>query len=297
MKTRDQHLSWMTQSIESFKSHLSMTKNKLTMEAYSVDVLNFMDYLLEKNVKRLATIKPLHIEGYLGACRISGKSTASVNRYYMSIRSFFRYLRKSKMIDLDLTQDIDAPKIIQKVPRIPTPEEIARLIETPDTSFIDGLRDRAMLELMYSSGLRVSEVCDLKVSDIGDMCITVTGKRGKTRTVPINTNAHEWIVHYLDHRESPFNWLFVTRLGRKLTRQELFKMVDGYRKEAGLMEITPHTLRHACATHFLDNGADLRLIQEVLGHASIASTQRYTHLSGAQMRERFNLFNPRGLDG
>jgi integrase/recombinase XerD len=166
-----------------------------------------------------------------------------------------------------------------------------------------GLRDRAMIELLYSSGLRATEICDLKLNHISDMQVMVKcGKRGKTRTIPMTEQAYQWINTYVEkHRKERFSHdqglLFVTLQGKPIRRQFLFLMIKDYVCKADLQEITPHTLRHACATHLLDQGADLRMIQEVLGHSSIASTQRYTHLSSNKMQSMFKQFHPRDKQG
>lgn len=296
MKGQSRVLSWMEESLNSFVAQLKLRKSKMTVDAYRYDVTKFLEFLTEKNIKRAKTIKPMHIEEYLGFCKDRGKSDASVARYYMSIRSYCKFLRKNKIIEADLTEDIEAPRNKLKAPRIPTYEEVDRILGQPDIQTEDGIRDRAMLELIYSSGLRVSEVCTLERKSKGAQCVTVKGKGEKTRTVPINSSAEKWINNYLAIREDDLEYLFVNNFNRQIKRLGILKMVVKYSKKARVESVTPHTLRHACATHLLDKGASLRLIQEVLGHTSIATTQRYTHLSSASMSEKFNEFHPRGND-
>ena len=295
MKTQSQILPWMIQSLESFIAELSLSKSTPTVEAYRYDVSQFLEYLAIKKVKRISALKSLHIVEYLGDCKKRGKSDASINRYYMAIRSYCRYLRRAKRIQLDLTQDITAPKNIQKAPRIPTIEEVELILQQPDTDTEVGLRDRAILELLYSSGLRASELCDLQLNHVSEESVLVScGKRGKTRTVPLTEAASQWITRYItEYRGTDKGYLFLTTMGKPLRRQLLCRIVSDYAEEAGVDEVTTHTLRHACATHLLDEGADLRLIQEVLGHSSIASTQRYTHLSSNKMQQMFKQFHPR----
>ena len=289
-------LTCMAESLQGFIAQIALSKSKPTVDAYRYDIARFMEYLQETSkIKRPGSIKARHISAYLGYCKLSGKSDSSVNRYYMAIKSYCKHLRRSKVVEGDLTEDITAPKSMLKAPYIPTVEEIARIMEQPNTETQSGLRDRAMLELLYSSGLRASELCDLQLHHIGPRKVMVScGKRGKTRTVPVTAEAFAWIDRYVaGYRGSERGPLFRTVMGKALKRQLLCAIVVNYAEKAGLAGVTTHTLRHACATHLLDAGADLRLIQEVLGHATIASTQRYTHLSSSKMEEMFTHFHPR----
>jgi integrase/recombinase XerD len=295
MKSPNLISSCMKESLNSFVLELSLSKSQPTVEAYRYDVANFIDFLHEHRVKRMSSIKPVHIVNYLGDCKTRGKEDSSINRYYMSIRSYCRYLRRSKIVNFDLTEDITPPKNNAKAPRVPTIEEINKILEQPDVETESGLRDRAILELLYSSGLRASELCDLELNHIGPTKVMVhCGKRSKTRTVPITEEAYKWIDRYVaEHRGKQKGYLFQTRMGKQLRRQLLCVIVTDYAKKAEIEGVTTHSLRHACATHLLDQGADLRLIQEVLGHSSIASTQRYTHLSSNKMQDMFRQFHPR----
>lgn len=294
MSTQSTILNWMLESLDCFSSQLRISKSESTVQGYKYDISKFFEFLLEKNIRRMKTIKPSHIEAYLGYCKSRGKSDATIARYYMSIRSYCKFLRKNKLIDADLTEDIETPKNSIKAPRIPKEQEILAMLDMPDTTTEDGIRDRAVLELLYSSGLRATELCNLRMMDLENGCVTIAcGKRDKTRTVPITKSSQAWLEAWIEHRGPRKGWLFLTSLRRQMTRQGLFKIVSRYAREAQIDGVTPHTLRHACATHLLDKGADLRLIQEVLGHSSIASTQRYTHLSGEKMKERFNAIQNR----
>jgi len=295
MKIQSQILSWMQESLSEFVAQLALSKSKTTVEAYHYDVLQFMQFLTECKVKRLSTLKPTHVVNYLGKCKQEGKSDSSINRYYMSIRSYCRFLRKSKAIEFDLTEDVTPPRNIQKAPRVPTVDEIDRILVQPNIETESGRRDRAILVLLYSSGLRATELCDLKIEDFKENGILVKcGKRSKTRTVPVTVEAAIAINLYIEqYRGKDKGYLFLTQMGKPLRRQLLSSIVSRYAEKAGIEDVTTHTLRHACATHLLDEGADLRLIQEVLGHSSIASTQRYTHLSSSKMQEMFQQFHPR----
>lgn len=293
MKNQRTNSSSIPNAVNSYLSVLSLSKNPTTVKAYSYDIGQFIEHL-KGSVKTVKGLKPGHIESYLAHCKAQGKSDASINRYYMAIRSYCRYLRKQKLTECDLTEDIIAPRIRQKAPLIPMQGEIENILAQIDTSTEFGLRDRAILELLYSSGLRASELCDLTIEDFRGNAITVKcGKRDKTRTVPVNAMAANAIIQYIEHRGKQRGWLFLTLMGKRMPRERLSRMIGRYAKRAGIEGVTAHTLRHACATHLLDAGADLRLIQDVLGHASIASTQRYTHLSSTKMQERFQQYHPR----
>lgn len=295
MKTQHQISSWMRETLNSFISELALSKSLPTVSAYQYDVGNFLHYLASKNVKRMSTIKPAHIIDYLGYCKQRGKSDASINRYYMAIRAYCRFLRRSKAIQFDLTEDITPPRNNLKAPYVPTVEEINRILAVPNRETESGIRDVAILELLYSSGLRASELCDLQLEDFRETSVVIKcGKRSKTRTIPLTSEAAQAINTYINtYRGKKPGYLFQTVKGKQLRRQLLCAVVVHYAEKAGLEGVTTHTLRHACATHLLDQGADLRLIQEVLGHSSIASTQRYTHLSSNKMQEMFQQFHPR----
>lgn len=295
MKTQGQILNWIRESLNSFIAELSLSKSAPTVDAYRYDIAKFLEYLSTKQVKRVSSIRPVHIIDYLGECKARGKSDASINRYYMAIRCFCRFLRRTKAIQNDLTEDIAPPRNNQKAPRIPTVDEIDKILTAPNRETESGTRDKAILELLYSSGLRASELCDLKLEDFKENGILVKcGKRSKTRTVPLTLQAAIAINVYIEkYRGKKPGYLFQTIMGKQMRRQLLCAIVTEYARKANVEGVTTHTLRHACATHLLDEGADLRLIQEVLGHSSIASTQRYTHLSSNKMQEMFHQFHPR----
>lgn len=295
MRTATKILAWMTESLDEFTEQLSLSKSRTTVDAYRYDVSRFLEYVHDKNIRRISTLKPQHIISYLGFCKSHGKSDSSIHRYYMSIRSFCRYLRRIKAIQFDLTEDITPPMNKQKAPRVPTIEEVEKILKQPDIETESGTRDRAILELLYSSGLRASELCDLELKDVQEKQILVTcGKRGKTRSVPITNEACVWIKLYIQaYRGKEAGYLFQTCMGKQIRRQLLCRIVSEYANAAGIEGITTHCLRHACATHLLSQGADLRMIQEVLGHSSINSTQRYTHLTSEKIHSMFDQFHPR----
>jgi len=286
--------AWMLKTLSDYEADLTLNKSKPTVNAYLSDVAQFMKYLKFLGVKRLSSLKPAHITNYLGGLKLDGSSDASLNRYYMSIKSYCRFLRKIKAILTDFTEDVPVPRIQVKAPMVATHDQIHSLLAQPDVESECGLRDRAILELLYSSGLRASELCALKLKNINNKQVVVScGKRGKTRSVPMTHSAQKWVEKYVEvyrgHETGP---LFKTKMGKALNRQRLNEIVTRYAKKAHIEGLTTHSLRHTCATHLLDRGADLRLIQEVLGHSSIASTQRYTHLSSNKIQEMFHNFHP-----
>jgi integrase/recombinase XerD len=287
----------MKMTIDSFVAQLALSKSKTTVDAYKYDVAQFLEYVT--NIRRLKSARSLtasYVIDYLGMRKLQGKSEASVCRYYMAIRAYMKHLRKTKVMECDIMEEIAAPKVTQKAPRIPTHDEIARILEQPDISTLSGLRDRAIMELLYSSGLRASEVCALQVHHVGPRSVTIScGKRGKTRTVPITDQAFTWITRYAEKRADTKSnaTMFVTLMGKPLRRQLLSKFVKGYAKKAGVDSVKTHTIRHTCATHLMDGGADLRMVQELLGHSSISSTQRYTHLTSKHMEIKFDKCHPR----
>jgi integrase/recombinase XerD len=297
MKAQPVILNWMKDSLNSFSAQLSLSKSQLTVEAYYGDILRLLDYLQSKNVKRLSTFKTSHIVDYLGHCKTEGKSDASIIRYFMAIKSYCKCLRRNKLVQIDLTEDIVPPRSNQKAPNVPTLEEMEMLLKVPTMKMCNEstVRDQAILMLLYSSGLRATELCDLKLEDFKQNGIVVKcGKRSKTRTVPMTKEASEAINLYIEqYRGKQPGYLFLTKMRKRIRREFLSALIVRYANKVGLQDVTTHTLRHACATHLLDQGADLRLIQEVLSHSSIASTQRYTHLSSHKMQEMFQQFHPR----
>lgn len=288
-----------------YKAQITLSSSKHTVDAFIHDVTAFVNHLTLTGLRRLGSVKKAHINRYLSQCLEEGKQSSSVNRYLVSIRSFCKFLRREGILKDNITEDI--PRMMQKTkaPHVPTREEIELLLEQPDVTTMIGLRDKAMLELLYSSGLRASELCDLKLTDFRENQVIIDcGKGNKTRCVPVTETAKHWIEQYIQkgrtgdsyaeiHNGRLTQSLFITEAGASIKRQLVTVKVMSYAKKAGLSDITAHTLRHACATHLLDQGADLRFIQELLGHAFISSTVIYTHLSSGSMQRMFHQFHPR----
>lgn len=264
-----------------------------SIEAYGRDVSVFLEKRKQEGY---------HIDEvitHLGEMKSQNYASSSIARTLISIKIFFRFLYREKITKTNLSQMLETPKLWQLIPEVLTQGEIERLLSVPDPSIFQGARDRAILEVLYASGLRVSELCALTLYDIDEASLHVLGKGGKERVVPIGKKALEAVDHYLlsfrDQFDSEHNKiLFLTRRGKPIDRVAVWRSVKAYAKKAEISkEISPHTLRHSFATHLLDHGADLRVIQEMLGHASIASTDRYTHISQSRLQEAFAKFHPR----
>ncbi|MBI2360468.1 MAG: tyrosine recombinase XerD [Deltaproteobacteria bacterium] len=243
-----------------------------------------------------------HLRSYLSWLRDRGLSARSIARNVVALRQLYRFLEKEEIVGQSPLPSLLLPKGVTKLPHALGRDEVRVLLAQPDPSTPLGLRDQAMIELLYATGLRVSELVSLQTHQVdlqGDY-LTVRGKGAKVRLVPFGRWAREGLVRYLREvrarllkgRTSPF--LFVTRSGRPLTRQGFWKLIRGYARAAGIEKrVTPHTLRHSFATHLLEGGADLRSVQSMLGHADISTTQIYTHLSRAHLKEVHRRYHPR----
>lgn len=272
-----------------------------TLVSYHHDLQQYCAYLEE--LKILPEQVPVtDIINYLEKMQSKGRKPATISRHLAALKSFYKFLLREKAIAADPTRDLETPRLGRRLPRVLSVSEVEYLLSQPQSSTICGLRDKAMLELVYSTGLRVSELVSLDVGqpnlEIG--FVRCLGKGNKERIVPIGSVAGYWLRHYLDSGrpkliKSPAEKaLFVNTLGRRLTRQGFWKILKKYAREAHLdTGITPHTLRHSFATHLLENGADLRVVQELLGHADIATTQIYTHISRRHVREVYERSHPR----
>jgi integrase/recombinase XerD len=242
------------------------------------------------------------LRGYVQALYASGLSARSVARHITTLRNCYKYLLSEQVIDSDPTALLTSPKQWSTVPKYLNREEIDRLLGAPDTARPNGARDKAMLELLYASGLRVSELCSLDVSDLQLQLgyVRVTGKGNKQRLVPVGESALEALSRYLESVRNAIlkgrtcRFLFVTSRGTRMTRQGFWKLLAAYGRQAGILRpLTPHIVRHSFATHLLDGGADLRSLQTMLGHADIGTTQIYTHVARSRLREVLEQHHPR----
>lgn len=270
-----------------------------TLEAYGRDLDKFCLYLNECGISEFPFVSQEHIVGFLSLQKAGNYASSTVCRALISIKVLFRFLMREKFVPVNIALYLDTPKLWQLIPEVLSCDEVDLLLKAPDISDMLGVRDKAILEVFYSSGLRVSEVCGLSLYSIDDTYVRVFGKGRKERVVPISSRAVEAVDHYLTLYRSQFDseketHLFLTKNGLPIDRIMVWRLIKAYGKRAGIKKnISPHTLRHSFATHLLDNGADLRIIQEMLGHSSITSTDRYTHVSRAHLKESFNRFSPR----
>jgi integrase/recombinase XerD len=238
------------------------------------------------------------IVNYLALKQKQKYASTSICRALIAIKVLFRFLKREGIVSTNILLLMETPKLWQLIPDVLSLEEMNALLRLPDTQTQQGARDRAILEVLYACGLRVSELCQLKIYDVDDEFVRVLGKGRKERIVPIGKQAIAAIDRYLSFREDGDNKrqerLFVTRKGKPLDRIKVWKLVKFYAKKASLQKtISPHTFRHTFATHLLDRGADLRIIQDMLGHANITSTDRYTHVSQTRLQQAFRDFHPR----
>jgi len=281
------------------KFERNLTENSVS--AYLSDITKLQKYA-ETLGKEVTDLEQADIEEFLYGLRDVGIIANSQHRILSGIRSFYRFLRLERLLETDPTECIDQPKLPQQVPTVLTIDEVNRVIAAPDPSTCDGQRNRAILETLYSCGLRVSELTDLRMSHIYEKegFIQVFGKGRKERIVPIAESAlHEIHLYYkfryeLDVKRGFEDYVFLNRFGRKLSRIMVFNIVKRYCQEAGIQkEVSPHTFRHTFATHLLEGGANLRAIQMMLGHEQISTTEIYTKVDRQMLREEILAYHPR----
>lgn len=273
-----------------------------TLLAYGQDLAFYWDFVKGKlKLQGWDRVKREHILEFLMAERKRGLDSASLARRLVSVKLFHRFLVKERHLKEDVTSVLDAPKLWKKLPHFLTSPELEQILKMPDRTKPAGIRDYAILETLYSTGLRVSEIAGLKAGDFNfeSAFLKCTGKGSKERVVPVGRAACEAVRTYMKKvrpRQKPKSeHLFLGRGGRGLTRQRMWMLIKQYARLAGIhKEITPHTFRHSFATHLLERGADLRVVQELLGHADIATTQIYTHVSRDRLKSVHASFHPRG---
>ncbi|MFB3853462.1 MAG: tyrosine recombinase XerC [Vicinamibacterales bacterium] len=295
----------MLEHLRSFIDYLRLNRHMShnTLIAYEGDVLQFLDYLAGRSAVRRCELEPGHIDqaairGFLGDLFREGLSRSTAARKLAAVRAFVRYLRREGAMDADPGSLIRSPKREERVPAHLAIDEMARLLETPDRSTALGRRDRAILELFYASGLRLSELVGLDLEDVnlGARLVRVTGKGNKERLVPFNRSAAEAIRESLRDRaaKAADPALFLNYRGSRLSSRSVHRMVRRYVSMCSTrFGISPHAIRHSFATHMLERGADLRAIQELLGHARLSTTQRYTHLDAAHLLAVYRKAHPR----
>jgi integrase/recombinase XerD len=287
-------------SILRFEKNLS--DNSLL--AYQSDLNKLIEYLGKNSIDDWNNVDAKLLSKYLELQRELGVDSSTTARYLSSIKGLFAFLHQSSYIENDPTQKLASVKKSRKLPAVLTYDEIELIMGKTNIEEHIGLRDRTILEVSYSCGLRVSELINLKISDIlfDEEIIRVLGKGSKERIIPIGSSAISWINNYLKNARPIFekkgksqNFLFLNKRGTKLSRMWIWKIFDKYSKEAGIIkEIHPHTFRHSFATHLLEGGADLRAVQEMLGHADISTTQIYTHVDRNYIKQVHREHHPRG---
>lgn len=275
-----------------------------TIISYQRDLKHYLQFI--ENVEQITSYNQLsrvHIIQFLSFLKDQGKSSQTQARHVASIRAFHQFLLREKVVDQDPTVHIETPQLERTLPKVLNFNEVERLLATPDQMTPFGIRDRAMLELLYATGMRVSELINLDMDNVHLTMgfVRCIGKGNKERIIPLGRIAQETIEKYL-HDSRPqlkkqkykTDALFLNRLGNRLTRQGFWKIIKKLALEAKIeKELTPHTLRHSFATHLLENGADLRAVQEMLGHADISTTQIYTHVTKTRLKDVYKKYHPR----
>ncbi|MBU1099865.1 MAG: site-specific tyrosine recombinase XerD [Bacteroidetes bacterium] len=296
----------MEQFLKEYLALLKLERNlsENTIDSYESDIRSFLNYLDENKIEDFDEVTHRSISNFFEGQKEAGMKSSSTGRYNSSIKGFFHFLSKNNYIRKNPTDNLPSVKIARDLPVVLSFNEIESILDQPDINDNLGLRDKAMLELMYSSGLRASEVLTLKLSDLffSEEVIRVLGKGNKQRIVPVGSSAVDWVTRYLTFvrphflkRELSGNIIFLNKRGKGLSRMGLWKIVKKYVLEAGITkEVHPHTFRHSFATHLLEGGADLRAVQEMLGHADISTTQIYTHIDREYIKQMHTDFHPRG---
>ncbi len=273
-----------------------LAKNSLA--SYKRDIAKLKKFAEDENLD-VAELSRGNLRTFISELSKSGLSPSSVGRIISTVRGFYKFLLLDGHIKKHPAEDLDTPQKGFYLPKFMNEDEVEALLSQPDVSQEIGLRDRAILEMMYASGLRVSEAANLRIDDvdIDAGILTCKGKGNKQRKVPLGRSAVEWLKSYLARRRKrehiEMRNLFVTSLGKPVNRQVIFKFIKEYAEKAGLEDISPHTLRHSFATHLLQNGADSRSVQAMLGHADISTTQIYTHITDNHLRKTYEKHHPR----
>lgn len=292
----------MSNLLEDYESYLTTEKKASanTVSSYLRDVHQFAQEMEERDVP-LDEVLPRDVEDYIRGLTRRGKSAATVTRSVASIKSFYNCLLSRGLVESNPARNVTAAKVERKLPQILTSREVELFLEQPDCSDLKGYRDRAMLELLYATGIRVSELIELDVDDLNLYAgVLHCASKGKERVIPLYPAAIRALEEYLRNvrpqliNEPDETALFVNMSGDRMSRQGFWKLIKYYQEKAGIQkDITPHTLRHSFAAHLLENGADLRSIQEMMGHADISSTQVYSRLLNQKIKDVYKRAHPR----
>ena len=290
-----------------FKDYITMLRvernvSAHTIDAYKRDLKQYLEYLLSKGIKSLHDISSKHIRDYVRKLNNTGLAAKSIARIISSIRSYHNFLSSEKIIKENPALNLDSPKIPKKLPEVLSEKEISNITESVDDSYQFAKRDKAIIEMLYSCGIRVTELCDLETSNLffDDDLIRVMGKGSKERLLPIGGRAKRFLNDYLINtrhkliKKTSSSSVFVSRNGKPLTRAMINNILKKWCLASGITKsVSPHTLRHSFATHLLEGGADLRFVQALLGHSDISTTQIYTHLDKHHLKEIYKTHHPR----
>ncbi|MGB9677609.1 MAG: tyrosine recombinase XerC [Candidatus Ratteibacteria bacterium] len=291
----------MKEQLNKFIDYLENQKNysKHTIRSYKKDISQFIEFIKEKKISNFEKVEYEDFINFIGKLKNSNLKEKTIGRKVASLKSFYKFLFIRKFIKKNPALLIKSPKIPEKLPNFLTYDEICKILEIPGNSKNWRiLRDKTILELLYSTGIRVGELANLRIDDINftDEVIKVKGKGKKERIVPVGKPALNCLIEYIEKRPNKTEkFLFLNKYGKKLTERSIERIVKKYTLISGINKrVTPHTIRHTFATHLLDKGADLRTVQELLGHERITTTQIYTHLTVEKLKELYEKFHPRG---
>ncbi|MBQ9608266.1 MAG: site-specific tyrosine recombinase XerD [Lachnospiraceae bacterium] len=291
----------MGQFIEDYINYIKRVKHSSdnTISSYKRDLLKMEHYFYDKNITNVSDVNATDLTTYIEYLQGLGMSTATVSRSVASIKSFYMYLFKNKIVNDDYAEGLKGPKIEKRPPETLSISEINLLLEQPNTSSNKGIRDKAMLELLYATGLRVTELISLKLDDVNlTLGYIICKDDNKERVIPIENAAKSALNNYLKNvREGicgKSDYLFTNMKGEQMTRQGFWKLIKAYAKKAGIdKDITPHMIRHSFASHLVSNGADLRAVQEMLGHSDISTTQVYLNSRQSKLKQEYDKAHPR----
>lgn len=295
----------MEKTVEIFIHYLSVERGLAinTLTAYKTDLNQYVQYLQKQGITKPEQATKVNVIGYLIQLQKSELVASTISRKLAALKTFYRFLFNEDIIHLDPTATLEAPRLNQYLPQVMTLSEVEQLLNQPKGHSVLGQRDKAMLELLYATGIRVSELISLDVADINLKIgfIRCLGKGSKERIVPLGTVASQQVQQYLNNSRLKLirandkeQAIFINRSGNRLSRQGFWKLIKKHARECGITKsITPHTMRHSFATHLLENGADLRAVQEMLGHADISTTQIYTHLTKSRLKQVYAQTHPR----
>lgn len=294
----------MEKEIKAFIAYLHNVKNTSTNTemSYKRDLEKVQHFMAERGIHETAEVSKQDLEGYVKYLEDSKFAAATVSRNIASIKAFYHYMVHENIIAEDISEELKAPKIEKKIPEIMSPDEVVRLLEQPSGNTHKEIRDKAMLELLYATGIRVTELITLRISDVNmPMGFILCRDRNKERVIPFGTEAKSALARYLNGTRDEMlenktsDVLFANCSGQPMSRQGFWKLIKYYAKKAGIKaDITPHTLRHSFAAHLVENGADLRSVQEMLGHSDISTTQIYANMNHSHIREVYAKAHPRG---